>query len=159
MKSVHADYSAVFNAVGDTHWIQYDRSRLLNAADHALQHVMRVMRYSPPHNLPVTITLISKDDTSYTFYAWAESKFKYFELTCSELQPITIPKANIVVSVDSLKLGMPLQRADGTYIVIGFDNQHVYLGAMVDATTMMVLRIRLQCAPRFLSKLLKVYCP
>lgn len=30
---------------------------------------------------------------------------------------------------------MKLQRADGTYIVIGFDDQHVYLGAVVDATT------------------------
>lgn len=69
------------------------------------------------------------------FVVYPEARYNSFELTLDELEPLTAPEADVVVSTDSLKLDMKLQRADGAYIVIGFDDQHVYLGAVVDATT------------------------
>lgn len=135
VKSVRADFMSTFKAVNDTWWIQCDRSKLLNADDPAVQQMLQTMCYSSPYNTPVAVTVTIEADVSCTFYMWSEYKYKAFELTATSLCPIAVPEAHVVASTDSLELGMKLQRADGTYIVIGFDDQYVYMGAVVDATT------------------------
>lgn len=139
VQTVHADCATDFRAVGDTWWIQRERGKLLNDEDPSIQAILKAMNYSTLGGLPVDLCTVDKDGVERTFYVWPAAKFKYFELTLNELYPIpkveAVAPTVAVASTDGLKLGMRLQRADGTYIVLGFDDQHVYLGAVVDATT------------------------
>ena len=139
VKPVRADYMATFTCEGEAWWIQHDRSKLLNADDTSVRRMLKAMHYSPPYNLPVAFTTVDKAGVEYTFYAWSSAKLEAFELTVDELNPVIkvepVEAGKAVVSTDSLKLGMKLQHADGMYIVLGFDDQYVHMGAVVDAIT------------------------
>lgn len=143
VQSVQADNIAAFKAVGDTWWIQGERNVLLNAEDPAVGQMLKTMHYSPPYNLPIPLVTVDKEGASYTFYVWHVDKFKGFELTLDELsiipkvEPAAPAKAiEAVVSADNLKLGMRLESiSGGVYTVVGYDDQHVFLSALMGVTT------------------------
>lgn len=140
VQTVHADSAADFRAVGDTWWIQRDRSKLLNAEDPSIQAILKAMNYSTLGGLPVDLCTVDKDGVERTFYVWPAAKFKYFELTLDELYPIpkveAVAPTVVVASTDGLKLGMRLESViGGVYTVIGYNDQWVFLSTLSDVTT------------------------
>lgn len=134
VQPVQVETGVVFQAVGDIWWIPGSRERMLKANDPVVQQILHGLCGTSNVWLYQNIKVGTRDLEGH-FTVYPEARYNSFELTLDELEPLTAPEADVVVSTDSLKLGMKLQRADGTYIVIGFDDQHVYLGAVVDVTT------------------------
>nr|DAP28378.1 MAG TPA: hypothetical protein [Caudoviricetes sp.] len=129
VQPAQVEAGVVFEAVGDIWWVAGSRERMLKANDPVVQQIL--------HNLCGTSNVwsyrklkVGTQDLEGHFTVYPEARYNSFELTLDELELV-----QAVASTDALKLGMKLQRADGMYIVIGFDDQHVYLGAVVDATT------------------------
>ncbi len=127
VQPVSVDTDIAFDAVGITWWIAGNRQYILDASDETVQQIMCGLGKACIGSRTIQVNTAAGE--SQDFYVYDEARLADFELTCDELEPI-----KVTVSPDSLKLGMQLERADGKYVVLGFDAQHVYLGSVVDAT-------------------------
>lgn len=132
---VQVDADIVFDSVGTTWWVGCNRQYMLDASDSTVQQMLRALGINSEYVRTKTIQVRTPSGGLQDFYVYPKSRYAEFELTCDELSPIAVPEPDAVLSVDSLKLGMKLQHADGSYIVIGFNQHYVYLGSVVDATT------------------------
>lgn len=139
VQAVQVENGTVFDSVDATWWVCGNREYILDASDSVVQQIMRGLGANPEYAQNKTIWINTLCGEPQNFYVYPESRLADFELTCDELSLISqvelVVADKAVVSTDSLKLGMKLQHADGMYIVIGFDDQYVHMGAVVDATT------------------------
>lgn len=140
MKDIRADITATFTKEGDTWWIQCSHDKLLLTEDPVVQQLLKIMGYKVDYLAHKHIKLTNVDGVEHDFYVYPNAKFKAFELTLDELSPIykvePVVADEVVVSTDSLKLGMRLGSVGGAvYTVVGYNDQWVFLSALSGVTT------------------------